>query len=122
MLVTYVQPFLVGSGVIIIISLGIVSTAPPEAAETLNRDHEIDIAGTEMLELPPLPEKVIVNPRVPAESITKPPSLDLLPPTSVTSFSVASLQQYTGSFREENVISDGRFGKTYLAELPDRKV
>ncbi|KAH7654793.1 Non-specific protein-tyrosine kinase protein [Dioscorea alata] len=96
--------------------------APPEAAVSLNRDHEIDIAGTEMLELPPLPEKVIVNRRVPAESIPKAPSLDLLPPTSVTSFSVASLQQYTGSFREENVISDGRFGKTYLAELPDRKL
>lgn len=43
-------------------------------------------------------------------------------PTPVTSFSVASLQQYTNSFDEDNHIRDGTWGKVYLAELPNGKV
>ena len=43
-------------------------------------------------------------------------------PTPVTSFSVASLQQYTNSFDEDNLIRDGTWGKVYLAELPNGKV
>ncbi|TVU38397.1 hypothetical protein EJB05_11765 [Eragrostis curvula] len=39
--------------------------------------------------------------------------------TTVKSFSIASLQQYTNSFGEDNFIRDSRFGKVYLAELPD---
>ncbi|XP_039130998.1 protein STRUBBELIG-RECEPTOR FAMILY 3-like isoform X3 [Dioscorea cayenensis subsp. rotundata] len=43
-------------------------------------------------------------------------------PTPVTSFSVASLQQYTNSFDEDNHIRDGTWGKVYLAELPNGKL
>jgi hypothetical protein len=36
--------------------------------------------------------------------------------SSVKSFSVAILQQYTNSFSEENLIDECSFGKLYLAE------
>ncbi|WVZ79096.1 hypothetical protein U9M48_026717 [Paspalum notatum var. saurae] len=78
---------------------------------------------------PPLPpiEKVIVNPIAPPEKRYSPPPPPPPPPrtstpTSATPFSVASLQQYTNSFREENVIRESRLGKVYLAELPDGKL
>ncbi|KAJ1260231.1 hypothetical protein BS78_10G216300 [Paspalum vaginatum] len=77
---------------------------------------------------PPLPpiEKVVVNPIVPPEKRYSPPPPPPPPrtntPISATPFSVASLQQYTNSFREENVIRESRLGKVYLAELPDGKL
>lgn len=71
--------------------------------------------------LPPFPvEKVTVNPVVPPEKrYISPPRINK--PTSATSFSVASLQQYTSSFREENLIRKSRLGKVYLAEFPEGK-
>jgi len=35
---------------------------------------------------------------------------------------VASLQQYTNSFQEQNLIRESRLGKVYLAELPEGKL
>uniref|UniRef100_A0A0D9WSV6 Protein kinase domain-containing protein n=1 Tax=Leersia perrieri TaxID=77586 RepID=A0A0D9WSV6_9ORYZ len=72
--------------------------------------------------VPPFPvEKVIVNPVVsPEKRYISPPRTSN--PTSATPFSVASLQQYTGSFREENLIRKSRLGKVYLAEFPDGKL
>ncbi|PWZ06885.1 Protein STRUBBELIG-RECEPTOR FAMILY 8 [Zea mays] len=72
---------------------------------------------------PPLPpiERVIANPIVPPEKRYSPPP-KTSSSTSATSFSIASLQQYTNSFREENVIRESRLGKVYLAELPDGKL
>ena len=72
---------------------------------------------------PPLPpiEKIVANPIVPLEKRYSPPPRTSTP-TSATPFSVASLQQYTDSFREENVIRESRLGKVYLAELPNGKV
>ncbi|RLM55038.1 protein STRUBBELIG-RECEPTOR FAMILY 3-like [Panicum miliaceum] len=72
---------------------------------------------------PPLPtiERVVANPIVPPEKRYNPPPRTSTP-TSATPFSVASLQQYTDSFREENVIRESRLGKVYLAELPDGKL
>ncbi|XP_062229465.1 protein STRUBBELIG-RECEPTOR FAMILY 3-like isoform X2 [Phragmites australis] len=72
---------------------------------------------------PPLlpTEKVVVNPIVPPEKRYSPPQRTSSP-TSATPFSVASLQQYTSSFREENLIRESRLGKVYLAELPDGKL
>ncbi|KAG2637730.1 protein STRUBBELIG-RECEPTOR FAMILY 3-like isoform X4 [Panicum virgatum] len=65
------------------------------------------------------PEKVIVNPSVRTRNGRVPSvgKIDLT--TTVKSFSIASLQQYTNSFSEENFIRDSRFGKVFLAELPD---
>jgi hypothetical protein len=66
-------------------------------------------------------EKVTVNPIVkPEKRISTPPRAG--PSTSATSFSVASLQQYTNSFGEQNLIRESRMGKVYLAELPEGKV
>ncbi|XP_066376082.1 protein STRUBBELIG-RECEPTOR FAMILY 3-like isoform X1 [Miscanthus floridulus] len=72
---------------------------------------------------PPLPpiERVVANPIVPPEKRYSPPT-KTSSPTSATPFSVASLQQYTNSFREENVIRESRLGRVYLAELPDGKL
>lgn len=43
-------------------------------------------------------------------------------PSSVKSFTVASLQQYTDSFSQENLIGEGMLGSVYRAELPDGKL
>lgn len=48
-----------------------------------------------------------------------------IPPTpsrSVIPFSVASLQQYTDSFSEANIILEDKLGKIYRADIPDGKV
>ena len=42
--------------------------------------------------------------------------------SSVKVYTVASLQQYTNSFSQENYIGEGTFGPVYKAELPDGKV
>lgn len=72
---------------------------------------------------PPPAEKVVVQPKpiVPLEKRHSPPPRTSTP-TSATPYSVASLQQYTSNFREENVIRESRLGKVYLAELPEGKV
>ncbi|XP_028548266.1 protein STRUBBELIG-RECEPTOR FAMILY 3, partial [Dendrobium catenatum] len=43
-------------------------------------------------------------------------------PASVTSFSVASLQQYTNYFGEENLIRSSYLGRVYMAELSEGKL
>ncbi|KAK3152275.1 hypothetical protein QOZ80_2BG0156720 [Eleusine coracana subsp. coracana] len=70
---------------------------------------------------PPPVEKVIINPIVrPEKRANTPPRAG--PSSSATSFSVASLQQYTNSFEEQNLIRESRLGKVYLAELPEGKL
>ncbi|EEC82277.1 hypothetical protein OsI_26501 [Oryza sativa Indica Group] len=64
-------------------------------------------------------EKVTVHPSVRTRKGRVPSAGKLDLTTTVKSFSIASLQQYTNSFNEENLIRDSRFGKVYLAELPD---
>ncbi|XP_020596463.1 protein STRUBBELIG-RECEPTOR FAMILY 3-like isoform X4 [Phalaenopsis equestris] len=43
------------------------------------------------------------------------------PPASITSFSIASLQQYTNYFGEERLIKSTFLGSVYMAELSDGK-
>lgn len=101
-------------------------------------DHEIDMSRLESLDMmfmPPSPppppppppslpvDKVIVKPIVPAEPSTVKPSTKtqkLL--TSARSFTIASLQQYTNSFSQENLIGSGMLGSVYRAQLPNGKV
>ncbi|KAJ8568914.1 hypothetical protein K7X08_032651 [Anisodus acutangulus] len=71
---------------------------------------------------PPLQEGVIVKPIPPADNtamkfLTRP-----LPLTSVRSYTIASLQQYTNSFSQDNLIGSGMLGTVYRAELPDGKL
>ncbi|CAA7409208.1 unnamed protein product [Spirodela intermedia] len=72
-----------------------------------------------VVEPPPVEETM----RVPPEGRESPPGpvVKLSPPTSVASFSVGSLQQYTNSFSEENILRDSRLGRVYRARLPDGK-
>uniref|UniRef100_N1R2M6 Protein STRUBBELIG-RECEPTOR FAMILY 3 n=1 Tax=Aegilops tauschii TaxID=37682 RepID=N1R2M6_AEGTA len=73
---------------------------------------------------PPHPtEKVVVQPKpivAPERRHSPPPRTST--PTSATPYSVASLQQYTSNFREQNVIRESRLGKVFLAELPEGKL
>ncbi|KAK4368533.1 hypothetical protein RND71_012325 [Anisodus tanguticus] len=71
---------------------------------------------------PPVQEGVIVKPIPPADNtamkfLTRP-----LPLTSVRSYTIASLQQYTNSFSQDNLIGSGMLGTVYRAELPDGKL
>uniref|UniRef100_A0A0E0Q9Z6 Protein kinase domain-containing protein n=1 Tax=Oryza rufipogon TaxID=4529 RepID=A0A0E0Q9Z6_ORYRU len=56
-------------------------------------------------------EKVTVHPSVRTRKGRVPSAGKLDLTTTVKSFSIASLQQYTNSFNEENLIRDSRFGK-----------
>jgi hypothetical protein len=72
---------------------------------------------------PPPVENVIVKPIVPAEvSSGKPSRKTQIPITSARSFNIASLQQYTSSFSQENLIGGGMLGSVYRAQLPNGKV
>ncbi|KAF5174982.1 Strubbelig-receptor family [Thalictrum thalictroides] len=105
-------------------------------------EHEIDMSDVFLLPPPPPPpppssppplsppppppflvERVTVEPiarneTTPAQSQPKISGL----PTSVRSFTIASLQQYTNSFSQENFIGGGMLGSVYRAELPDGKL
>lgn len=111
----------------------ILFTALPKKSPENQKEHIINFDRTDSdlfpvsippppppLPLPPI-ERVVANPIVPPEKRNSPPT-KTSSPTSATPFSVASLQQYTNSFREENVIRETRLGRVYLAELPDGKV
>ncbi|KDP24176.1 hypothetical protein JCGZ_25833 [Jatropha curcas] len=52
----------------------------------------------------------------------KPPTKAQNPLISARSFTIASLQQYTNSFSQENLIGGGMLGNVYRAELPDGKL
>lgn len=88
-------------------------------------NYEIDREGVTTLPSP-LADKVIVNPINTEKTTLKMPSREKLkPPPSLTSaipYSVASLQQYTDSFSEENFIIEDKLGKTYRAENSDGKL
>ncbi|XAR55470.1 Non-specific serine/threonine protein kinase [Bertholletia excelsa] len=73
--------------------------------------------------LPPQFQEVIVEPIIPAAATTDTPSSrSPSPKISVKSYTIASLQQYTNSFSQENLIGEGMLGSVYRAELPDGKV
>ncbi|RCV22052.1 hypothetical protein SETIT_4G189100v2 [Setaria italica] len=107
------------------------AAAVPKKSPENQKEHVINFDRTEsdlfpVLPPPPPPplpsiERVAANPIVPPEKRYSPPPRTSTP-TSATPFSVASLQQYTNSFSEENVIRESRLGKVYLAELPDGKL
>ncbi|XP_058082967.1 protein STRUBBELIG-RECEPTOR FAMILY 3-like [Magnolia sinica] len=87
--------------------------SPKVAVQKPVEEHQIDMPETGLILLPPPVEKVVVEP-------VMPPKLpkDVASP-AVTSFTVASLQQYTNSFGQENRIGVGMLGSVYRAELPN---
>ncbi|KAK9152626.1 hypothetical protein Sjap_000106 [Stephania japonica] len=53
---------------------------------------------------------------------SQPPMTALCRSTSVKTFTIGSLQQFTNFFSEENLMGRGVFGSVYRAELPDGKL
>lgn len=90
-------------------------------------DHDIDMPEMDenILPPPPLPallnpfERVTARPNVAPVTFKKHTSEKL---SSARTFSIASLQQYTNSFSQENLLGGGMLGTVYRAELPDGKV
>jgi hypothetical protein len=105
--------------------------AAPVLITKKQKEHVIDMEKPddfveEPLHFPqsaaPRTEKTIVSTSVRTKK-GRVPSLGKIDlKTTVKSFSVASLQQYTNSFSEQNLIRDSRFGRVYLAELPGGEV
>ncbi|KAK9284261.1 hypothetical protein L1049_023431 [Liquidambar formosana] len=106
-------------------------------------DHGIDLSGIDMILLPPPPppppstppppspppppppppiEKIIAKPIVPVEATAAKPSAKTPIPCAVRSFTIASLQQYTNSFSQDNLIGGGMLGHVYRAQLPNGKL
>lgn len=91
------------------------------------KDHVVDVTDMEAEFLPPPPPpfflaKDTTNPVGPTRVTTSRCPMKSPNPSSVKVFTVASLQQYTNSFSEENFIGAGMLGSVYRAKLPDQKV
>ncbi|KAG2278889.1 hypothetical protein Bca4012_040819 [Brassica carinata] len=72
---------------------------------------------------PPAPPLVTFMPiKSPERPFKKPSPKTRVPLTSVKHYSVASLQQYTESFSQENLLGSGMLGSVYKARLPDGKM
>uniref|UniRef100_A0A803MZ23 Protein kinase domain-containing protein n=1 Tax=Chenopodium quinoa TaxID=63459 RepID=A0A803MZ23_CHEQI len=65
---------------------------------------------------------IIVKPIGSTGSVAAKTSSRPLPMTSVKSFTIASLQQYTNSFTQDNLLGNGMLGTVYRAELPNGKL
>ncbi|KAF3678524.1 Protein STRUBBELIG-RECEPTOR FAMILY 1 [Capsicum annuum] len=72
---------------------------------------------------PTLPqERAIVKPIAAAKDTAMKPPTRPLPPTSVKSYTIALLQQYTNSFSQDNLLGSGMLGSVYRVELPNGKL
>ncbi|KAK6124359.1 hypothetical protein DH2020_041897 [Rehmannia glutinosa] len=91
------------------------------------KDHSINITGSDDNDLSRVP---LPFPLLPAERVVADPTFTPRTPKGNASkvvesaqfFSIASLQQYTNSFSQENLIGKGTLGTVYRAQLPDGKV
>ncbi|GFY91834.1 STRUBBELIG-receptor family 3 [Actinidia rufa] len=85
-------------------------------------DHEIDMTGLDVDILPPPPPPPFFS----IDEVTMTPILSPRLPTktlkSIRSFTIASLQQYTNSFSQENFIGGGMLGSVYRAEILTEKL
>ncbi|KAL9322494.1 hypothetical protein ACSQ67_010547 [Phaseolus vulgaris] len=96
-------------------------------------DHEMDMSslGVYSMPSPPPPppppplttESVLVEPTSFRKGANfNPRKKSPVPPTFAKTFTIASLQQYTNSFSQDNLIGLGMLGTVYKAELPDGKI
>ncbi|XP_015165347.1 protein STRUBBELIG-RECEPTOR FAMILY 3 isoform X2 [Solanum tuberosum] len=94
-------------------------------------DSEINLGRLDIDLMPPPPppppptlpqERVIVKPIAPAEDTATRLPTRPLPLTSVKSYTIASLQQYTNSFSQDNLLGLGMLGSVYRVELPNGKL
>ncbi|GER36481.1 LRR receptor-like kinase, partial [Striga asiatica] len=91
------------------------------------KDHSsIDMTRSDNASRGPLPfpllpaERVVVDPTFSSMAMKKDGTSKILESTQF--FTVASLQMYTNSFSQENLIGKGMLGSVYRAQLPDGKV
>ena len=84
-------------------------------------DHEIDMTGLDVNILPPPPLPFFSIDEVTMTPILS-PCLPTKPLNSIRSFTIASLQQHTNSFSQENLIGGGMLGTVYRAKIPTGKV
>lgn len=90
------------------------------------RDNEIDMTDTDDDVLPPPPpppppfstDSDIENSVVPTIVSTAGRPMKSHNLNSVRMYTVASLQQYTSSFSQENFLGEGMLGSVFRAELP----
>ncbi|XP_055801268.1 protein STRUBBELIG-RECEPTOR FAMILY 3-like isoform X2 [Solanum dulcamara] len=94
-----------------------------------NSDINLSRVDIDLMPPPPPPppptlpeERVIVKPIAAAEDTTMKPPTRPLPLTSVKYYTIASLQQYTNSFSQDNLLGSGMLGSVYRVELPNGKL
>ncbi|TMW84561.1 hypothetical protein EJD97_024937 [Solanum chilense] len=102
-------------------------TAVPKKDDSVINRGRLDIDLTPPPPPPPPPstllqERVIVEPIAPAEDTATRLPTRPLPLTSVKSYTIASLQQYTNSFSQDNLLGSGMLGSVYRVELPNGKL
>ncbi|CAN6817171.1 unnamed protein product [Brassica oleracea] len=101
---------------------------PPPPPPPITRQESQDIDFSMLMPPPPPPppplaEKVTVMPiKSPERPFKKPSPKTRLHVTSVKHYSIASLQQYTESFSQENLLGSGMLGSVYRARLPNGKL
>ncbi|XP_051128897.1 protein STRUBBELIG-RECEPTOR FAMILY 3-like [Andrographis paniculata] len=90
------------------------------------KDHNIDMTMLDVANPPrarPLPlvpsERIVANPTFSPLTLGENSSKMI---ETAKFFTIASLQQYTDSFSQENLIGKGTLGAVYSARLPDGKV
>ncbi|KAD2047916.1 hypothetical protein E3N88_41957 [Mikania micrantha] len=106
------------------------STSKGDKVEMISKskeDHVIDItkANASSFSTPSLPPQPPPCERVNAKPITVPPTTShrtLRTLNSAKFFSIASLQEYTNSFSQENLVGSGMLATVYKAELPNGKL
>ncbi|KAL3627748.1 hypothetical protein CASFOL_029111 [Castilleja foliolosa] len=95
--------------------------------ESVKKEHRIDMTGSENKDLSrglrPLPpiraERVVADPTLTSMTMSQ-NAFKIVESTKM--FTIASLQQCTNSFSQENFIGKGTLGSVYRAQLPDGKV
>lgn len=92
-----------------------------------NEDHVIDMTKVNASSLPKpiLPPQPSPLQRVIEKPIAVPPTTSQRTMRNVNSakfFSIASLQEYTNSFSQENLVGSGMLATVYKAELPNGKL
>ncbi|KAJ8527814.1 hypothetical protein K7X08_015265 [Anisodus acutangulus] len=92
-----------------------------------NSEINLSRLDSDLMPPPPPPltlpqERVAVKPITLAEDTALKPPTRPLPLTSVKSYTIASLQQYTNSFSQDNLLGSGMLSSVYRVELPNGKL
>ncbi|CAJ1956524.1 unnamed protein product [Sphenostylis stenocarpa] len=93
-------------------------------------NHQIDMSSLDVYAMPSPPpppplttESVIVEPTSFHKGANfNPPKKSPAPTTFAKTFTIASLQQFTNSFCQDNLTGLGMLGSVYRAEFPDGKI